>query len=65
MTAVGFSSIIPFLPLYVEFLGSSTSLSLKLLAGMVNHTEGRAADSRLHLWPSRHPRTNQLVRAVT
>lgn len=35
MTAVGFSSIFPFLPLYVEALGSSTGLSLELLAGLV------------------------------
>ncbi|HLF80559.1 MAG TPA: MFS transporter, partial [Anaerolineales bacterium] len=35
MTAVGFSSIFPFLPLYVESLGTSTSLSLELLAGLV------------------------------
>ncbi len=34
-TAVGFSSIFPFLPLYVEALGSSTGLSLELLAGLV------------------------------
>lgn len=35
MTAVGFSSIFPFLPLYVEDLGSTTSLSTELLAGLV------------------------------
>ena len=35
MTAVGFSSIFPFLPLYVKSLGASTSLSLELLAGLV------------------------------
>ncbi len=35
MTAVGFSSIFPFLPLYVKALGSSTGLSLELLAGLV------------------------------
>lgn len=35
MVAVGFSSIFPFLPLYVEQLGSSTGLSLELLAGLV------------------------------
>jgi DHA1 family multidrug resistance protein-like MFS transporter len=35
MTAVGFSSIFPFLPLYVESLGTHTSLSLELLAGLV------------------------------
>lgn len=35
MTAVGFSSIFPFLPLYVQELGSTTGTSLELLAGLV------------------------------
>ena len=35
ITAVGFSSIFPFLPLYVQALGSHTSLSVELLAGLV------------------------------
>ncbi len=35
ITAVGFSSIFPFLPLYVASLGSTTSLSNELLAGLV------------------------------
>lgn len=35
ITAVGFSSIFPFLPLYVESLGSTTNLSIEFLAGMV------------------------------
>lgn len=35
MTAVGFSSIFPFLPLYVKDLGSTTNLSIELLAGLV------------------------------
>lgn len=35
ITAVGFSSIFPFLPLYVESLGSTTGLSIELLAGLV------------------------------
>ncbi len=34
VTAVGFSVIFPFLPLYVDELGSSTSLSTELLAGL-------------------------------
>ncbi len=34
-TAVGFSSIFPFLPLYVESLGSSTGINIELLAGGV------------------------------
>ncbi len=35
ITAVGFSSIFPFLPLYVKDLGSSTGLSVDLLIGLV------------------------------
>lgn len=34
-TAVGFSTIFPFLPLYVADLGSSTQLSIEFLAGAV------------------------------
>lgn len=35
VTAVGFSIIFPFLPLYVNVLGSSTNLSVEFLAGAV------------------------------
>lgn len=35
MTGVGFSSIFPFLPLYVKDLGSAHGLSIDLLAGLV------------------------------
>jgi MFS transporter, DHA1 family, multidrug resistance protein len=35
MTAVGFSSIFPFLPLYVQELGAVSGLSIELLAGLV------------------------------
>jgi MFS transporter, DHA1 family, multidrug resistance protein len=35
MTAIGFSNIFPFLPLYVDHLGSNTSLSVEFLAGAV------------------------------
>lgn len=35
MTAIGFSNIFPFLPLYVDFLGSRTALSVEFLAGAV------------------------------
>jgi DHA1 family multidrug resistance protein-like MFS transporter len=35
MTAVGYSSIFPFLPLYVQDLGTSTNFSTELLAGLV------------------------------
>jgi len=35
MTSVGFSSISPFLPLYVKDLGTITNLSVEILVGMV------------------------------
>jgi DHA1 family multidrug resistance protein-like MFS transporter len=35
ITAVGFSSIFPFLPLFVKELGTNTSLSVELLSGLV------------------------------
>ncbi|HSV85974.1 MAG TPA: MFS transporter [Levilinea sp.] len=35
MTAVGFSSIFPFLPLYVQELGAASGLSIELLSGLV------------------------------
>jgi len=35
MVAVGFSSIFPFLPLYVEQLGSTSGLGVEILAGLV------------------------------
>ena len=35
MSSVGFSLIFPFLPRYVEFLGSATGMSLTLLAALV------------------------------
>jgi MFS transporter, DHA1 family, multidrug resistance protein len=35
MSSVGFSSIFPFLPLYIQTLGSSWGLSIELLAGLV------------------------------
>ncbi len=35
ISAIGMSSIFPFLPLYIEHLGSSTGMSIELLAGLV------------------------------
>jgi DHA1 family multidrug resistance protein-like MFS transporter len=35
VTAIGFSSIFPFLPLYVAHLGTRTQMSVELLAGLV------------------------------
>ena len=34
VSAVGFSNIVPFLPLYVQYLGSRSGLSVEFLAGM-------------------------------
>ena len=35
MTAVGFSIIFPFLPLYIKELGASSNLGIEFLAGLV------------------------------
>jgi DHA1 family multidrug resistance protein-like MFS transporter len=35
ITGMGFSSIVPFLPLYIKSLGSTTGLSIELLSGLV------------------------------
>lgn len=35
ITAVGFSSVFPFLPFYVKFLGAASRLSIDLLTGLV------------------------------
>lgn len=40
MTAVGFSMVFPFLPLYVEDLGSVTGMSVELMAGLVIAVQG-------------------------
>ena len=39
-TAVGFSLVFPFLPLYVEELGSTTGLSVEWMAGLVIAVQG-------------------------
>lgn len=40
MTAVGFSMVFPFLPLYVQDLGSVTGMSVELMAGLVIGVQG-------------------------
>jgi len=40
LTAVGFSLVFPFLPLYVEHLGSTTGLSVEWMAGLVIAVQG-------------------------
>jgi len=50
MTAVGFSSIFPFLPFYVKSLGSSSGLSIELLAGLVFSAQGFAMMVASPIW---------------
>lgn len=52
MTAVGFSSIFPFLPLYVKSLNSSTGLSVEFLSGMVFSSQGIAMMIASPIWGS-------------
>lgn len=52
MTAVGFSSINPFLPLYVKDLGSSTNLSIELLAGLVYSAQAFTMMIAAPIWGS-------------
>lgn len=40
MNAVGFSMVFPFLPLYVQDLGSTTGMSVELMAGLVISAQG-------------------------
>jgi DHA1 family multidrug resistance protein-like MFS transporter len=50
MVAVGFSSIFPFLPLYVEQLGSTTGMSIELLAGLVYSAQAFAMMVASPIW---------------
>jgi DHA1 family multidrug resistance protein-like MFS transporter len=50
MVAIGFSSIFPFLPLYVEQLGSSTGMSTELLSGLVYSAQAFAMMIASPLW---------------
>ena len=50
MVAVGFSSIFPFLPLYVEQLGSTTGMSIELLAGLVYSAQAFAMMIASPIW---------------
>lgn len=49
-TAVGFSSIFPFLPFYVESLGTSTNLSVEFLSGMVFSAQAFAMMIASPIW---------------
>jgi DHA1 family multidrug resistance protein-like MFS transporter len=50
LTAVGFSLVFPFLPLYVEHLGSTTGLSVEWMAGLVIAVQGLTMMFASPLW---------------
>ena len=50
MSSIGFSSIFPFLPLYVQSLGSSTGLGIELLAGLVYSAQAFSMMLTAPLW---------------
>lgn len=50
MTAIGFSMVFPFLPLYVTELGSTTGLSVEILAGLVIGVQGFTMMVASPLW---------------
>ena len=50
VSAVGFSIIFPFLPLYVQSLGATTSLSIELLAGLVFSSQAVAMAITSPIW---------------
>lgn len=52
MTAIGFSTVHPFLPLYVESLGARTSLSIELLAALVFSGQALAMMLASPVWGS-------------
>jgi DHA1 family multidrug resistance protein-like MFS transporter len=67
MVAVGFSSIFPFLPLYVEQLGSSTGMSTELLSGLVYSGQAFAMMIASPIWGTladRFGRKLMVVRAM-
>jgi DHA1 family multidrug resistance protein-like MFS transporter len=67
MVAVGFSSIFPFLPLYVEQLGSSSGLSIELLSGLVYSAQAFTMMLASPLWGAladRHGRKIMVERSM-
>lgn len=50
LTTIGFSLVFPFLPLYVEHLGSTTGLSVEWLAGLVIGVQGFTMMFASPLW---------------
>lgn len=67
LTAVGFSIIFPFLPLYVQALGSRTGLSIEFWAGMVFSAQGVTMMIASPIWGAladRHGRKLMVERAM-
>ncbi|MDQ3458406.1 MAG: MFS transporter, partial [Deinococcota bacterium] len=67
VTAVGFSSIFPFLPLYVGALGSQSGLSVELLAGLVISAQALTMMIASPIWGSvadRYGRKRMVERAM-
>ncbi len=67
LSAVGFSMIFPFLPLYIEFLGSAGGHSTELLAGLVLSAQGITMMIAAPVWGAladRFGRKKMIMRAL-
>lgn len=67
LSAVGFSMIFPFLPLYIESLGSTSGLSTELLAGLVLSAQGLTMMVAAPVWGAvadRFGRKKMIMRAL-
>ena len=67
MTAIGFSSIFPFFPLYVHQLGSSTGMNLDVLSGLVFSSQAFTMMIAAPIWGTiadRYGRKLMVVRAM-
>ena len=66
-SAVGFSMIFPFLPLYIEDLGSTSGLSTEILAGLVISVQGLTMMITAPFWGAvadRFGRKKMIIRAM-
>lgn len=67
VSAVGFSSVFPYLPLYAEELGSSTGMSIELLTGLVFSAQAFTMMITAPIWGAladRHGRKMMVIRAT-
>lgn len=67
LNAVGFSLVFPFLPLYVKDLGSTTGMSVELMAGLVISAQGFTMMIASPLWGAvadRYGRKIMVMRAT-